>query len=83
MHTAHRFWDIEPRQHIPGRNQGEHHCGGNLEAWGQVCTHDAHMCEVVQSQKQEQQKPEELACKWLCLLKYTHVASVTCDSGAY
>ena len=79
MHTAHRFWDIKARQDIPGRDQGEHHCGGNLEAGGQVCTHDAHMCKVVQSQKLEQQKPEELACmhsKWHCLLKHTHVASV-------
>lgn len=86
VHTAHRLWDIESRQHIPGRHQGEHHCGGNLEAGGQVRTHNAHMCEVVQSQKIEQQKPEELACmhsKGQCLLRHTHVATVTCDSGAY
>lgn len=33
-----------------------------MKVGGHIHTHDAHMSELVQGQKEEQQKPEELLC---------------------
>ena len=67
---AYRFCNVEPRKDIPGGDEGEQDCDGDLKVGGHIHTHDAHMREFIQGQKEEQQKPEELLCNTMAKLYY-------------